>query len=329
MLAPMMNPYLPRPPSNNNSGAIIVIAIIFVLFLIGTGFTVWYVTSTTPSPTSGNRRRDGGDSPPTPPPPPPPKPTPTLPPHRPGSYVHPQGRLSDKQLEQMYENIFAQNGHKSETCDSNAKPLKACSSFDITNVYAPPLANIKSMIPQDYVQFCQYDLEKGREGGSQICAKTCKLCSQYCPYKGTDSGKCCSDKKYKIDCSQSESKCQCPPGQTWNCATGKCVPSCTCENGTPATGSECGDVPYGTIKCKSCNTGYGGSSTGCFKYTCGDAGPDNWQTDCPTGWSCCGVIGSLNNKCCASGCSHGFDTCKDDSKGEKSPQDAPGWNQKQ
>ena len=54
MYAPMMNPYLPRP-SNDNSGVIVVVAIVLVLFLIGSGVAIWYVTSTTPSPTSGRK----------------------------------------------------------------------------------------------------------------------------------------------------------------------------------------------------------------------------------------------------------------------------------
>ena len=246
MLAPMMNPYLPRPPSNNNSGVIVVVAILFVLFLIGTGLTVWYVTSTTPSPTSGNRRRDGGDSPPSPPSPPTPTPKPG------GGYVHPKGRLTDKQLEQVYQQIYASNKKQTETCDSNSQVLSYCSSKNPIKI-----DGIGTLTSQDYTQFCQYDLEKGQEGGTQICKKSCGYCSNFCSYKGSDASKCCPDTKDVVDCSQSESRCQCLSGQTFNCTTGKCVNNCVCQGGTPLTGDACGPVLDHTInRCAKCDPIY-------------------------------------------------------------------------
>lgn len=151
MYAPMMNPYLPRPPSNGNSGTIIVVAIIFVLFLIGSGVAIWYVTSSTPSPTSGNgggggddSGKDGGDSPP------------------------PAGG-----------------------------PLNLCTESDPT--------------------------------------------------------KCCGSSDH---CQSSEYACQCPVGKTYDCTSKSCVDNCTCQNGIAMKGKDCGNVPYGTEKCKDCNSGY-------------------------------------------------------------------------
>ena len=63
---------------------------------------------------------DSGDSPP-----PPPKPTPTP---KPGGYVRLKGRLTDKQLEQVYQQIYASNKKQTETCDSNSQVLSNCSS---------------------------------------------------------------------------------------------------------------------------------------------------------------------------------------------------------
>jgi len=149
MYAPRMNPYLPRPPSNGNSGTIVVVAIVLILFLIGTGFTVWYVTSTTPSPTSGggdDSGGDGGDSPPSAPP---------------------------------------------------GGPLNLCTESDPT--------------------------------------------------------KCCGSSDH---CQSSEYACQCPVGKTYDCTSKSCVDNCTCQNGIAMKGKDCGNVPYGTEKCKDCNKGY-------------------------------------------------------------------------
>ena len=237
MYAPRMNPYLPRPPSNDNSGVIVAVAIIFVLFLIGSGVAIWYATSPTPSPTSGNGG-DGGDSPP------PPSPSP-----RP-----PKGRLTDKQLEQVYQQIYASNKKQTETCDSNAKPLKYCSSKNPIKV-----DGIGTLTSQDYTQFCHYDSQKsgGDVSEPQICKKSCGNCSDYCSYKGSDASKCCPDKKDVVDCSQSESRCECLSGQTFDCTTGKCVNNCVCQGGTPLTGDACGPVLDHTInRCAKCDPIY-------------------------------------------------------------------------
>ena len=46
-----------------------------------------------------------------------------------------------------------------------------------------------------------------------------------------DASNCCggSDK-----CKSSETACACEPGQTYDCATNKCVTNCVCSNGKPA-----------------------------------------------------------------------------------------------
>tara|TARA_B100001115_G_C15788654_1_gene388683 strand:- start:517 stop:1173 length:657 start_codon:yes stop_codon:yes gene_type:complete len=216
MLAPMMNPYLPRPPKGN-SGVIVIVSIIFVLFLIGSGVAIWYVTSTTPSPTSGNGGGKGGDSPPGPPKPP-----------IPGG------------------------------------PLNLCTESDPT--------------------------------------------------------KCCGSSDH---CQSSESACQCPVGKTYDCTSKSCVDSCTCQNGIAMKGKECGNVPYGTEKCKFCNKGYGGSEKGCYKYTCNTSKGTKWQTDCPEGWSCCHVSATSEHKCCESPCAHSASTCR--TGDPVKPEDSPGW----
>jgi hypothetical protein len=104
------------------------------------------------------------------PPSPSPKPPPPLPPHPPGVYVHPKGSLTDKQLEQVYQQIYSLNKKQSETCGTN--PLSNCSSKNPIKV-----DGVGTLTSSDYTQFCQYDLEKGQEGGTQICKKSCEYCS--------------------------------------------------------------------------------------------------------------------------------------------------------
>lgn len=137
--------------------------------------------------------------------------------------------------------------------------------------------------------------------------------------KQSDPTKCCGSSK---KCQQSESACQCPVGQSYDCKQNKCVANCVCPNGTPATGKECGNV-YGATKCNKCNTGYGGGVHGCWPYTCASSGGTKWDTDCPGGMSCCHVAFTSQHKCCSGGCGSIY-TCKD---GDPISADkVPGWN---
>ena len=68
-----------------------------------------------------------------------------------------------------------------------------------------------------------------------------------------DASNCCggSDK-----CKSSETACACEPGQTYDCATNKCVTNCVCSNGKPVV-KDATCKEYGkTNKCASCNGGY-------------------------------------------------------------------------
>lgn len=125
--------------------------------------------------------------------------------------------------------------------------------------------------------------------------KTTGVCTE------KDATKCCggSDK-----CKSSETACACEPGQSYDCATNKCLTNCVCGNGKPAgqdkPDAECKE--YGkTTKCASCNGGYGLVNAQCLKQ-CGQGGDYNG--------TCQGVV----NPGESNGHDHNSSCCKHDGK---------------